>query len=209
MFIHHLPAFIPKILPRLTWECPNEIDSNAVYFTFDDGPTPEITEFVLDCLTTFSAKASFFCIGKNMLENTELTNSLVTNGHKIGNHTMNHLNAWKNNHKEYLQDYLKCNQVFTDLNIKSIGFRPPYGRINSLIYNTIAPIEPVYMWSFLSGDYNADLRTNEIIKSAKKAIKPGCILVFHDSVKAFPRLKIVLPELLEFCLQQNYSLKSL
>lgn len=205
MFIHQIPRFIPSLLPKLIWSNPVEEVNNAVYFTFDDGPTPEITNFVLDCLAQFEAKATFFCIGKNVVSNPEIALLIQANGHRIGNHTMNHANAWKYNKTEYQQNYEACEEVFEHLNIKSVGFRPPYGRIDSFIYQKMTLTTPIYMWSFLSGDYNQDLSANSIIQAGLKYIKPGSILVFHDSVKAFPRLKIVLPAILDYCIQQNYK----
>lgn len=209
MFIHQIPSIIPKILPKLTWQLKPEDGCREVYFTFDDGPTPEITNFVLECLDTYSSKATFFCIGKNMLDNPELVHLIIRNGHSIGNHTMNHANAWKHKHLSFEQEYKNCSDVLSGFDIKSAGFRPPYGRITKYIYQEITHIEQVYMWSYLSGDYNRDLSTRDIIFSAKKSIKPGCILVFHDSVKAFPHLKVLLPELIEFCQSENYILKAL
>lgn len=205
MFIHQIPAIIPKVLPKLTWQYQTKDDSREVYFTFDDGPTPEITNFVLDCLAQYEAKATFFCIGKNVVSNPEIANQIQANGHRIGNHTMNHANAWKYKREDFQKNYVACEKIFEELNIKSVGFRPPYGRVNSYIYQNMTLTTPIYMWSFLSGDYNQDLSASSIIHAGIKYIKPGSILVFHDSVKAFPRLKIVLPALLDYCIQQNYK----
>jgi peptidoglycan/xylan/chitin deacetylase (PgdA/CDA1 family) len=209
MFIHQIPSFIPKVLPNLTWKIDNEADSKEVYFTFDDGPTPEITDFVLECLAKYDAKATFFCIGKNMVSNDRLVEKICADGHAIGNHTMNHANAWKYSLATYVEDYLACSDVIRNFNIISAGFRPPYGRINPYIYKQLTQIEPVYMWTYLSGDYNADLSTQAIIRSAITGIKPGSILVFHDSLKAFPRLQVILPELLDFCQREKFTLKAL
>ena len=203
MFIHQIPSIVPNLLPKLIWSRPIDEKSNAVYFTFDDGPTPEITNFVLDCLTQFEAKATFFCIGKNVVNNPEIVNSILADGHQVGNHTMNHANAWKYSKEDYWQNYLDCEEVFRTMEIKSVGFRPPYGRVNSFIYREMSIDTPIFMWSFLTGDYNQDLSAQAIIKAGIRHIKPGSILVFHDSVKAFPRLKVVLPALLEHCRQQN------
>jgi peptidoglycan/xylan/chitin deacetylase (PgdA/CDA1 family) len=104
---------------------------------------------------------------------------------------------------------MACEKVFYEMNIKSVGFRPPYGRVNSFIYREMSLSTPIFMWSFLTGDYNQDLSTQSIIKAGIRHIKPGSILVFHDSVKAFPRLKVVLPALLDYCLQQNLKLELL
>jgi peptidoglycan/xylan/chitin deacetylase (PgdA/CDA1 family) len=205
MFIHQIPRIVPALLPKLIWSNPEGKTNNAVYFTFDDGPTPEITNFVLDCLAQYEAKATFFCIGKNVVSNPEIANQIQANGHRIGNHTMNHANAWKYKSEDFQHNYMACEEVFEQLNIKSVGFRPPYGRVNSFIYQNMTLNTPIYMWSFLSGDYNQDLSSSSIIQAGIKHIKPGSILVFHDSVKAFPRLKIILPALLDYCIQQNYK----
>lgn len=209
MFIHQIPSIIPKVLPKLTWQLQPLVNSREVFFTFDDGPTPEITNFVLESLDTYSFKATFFCIGKNMVNNPDLVNELIAKGHSIGNHTMNHSNAWKVNQPLFLKDYQLCNDVIHDFGVNSIGFRPPYGRISQYIYQNITQMERVFMWSFLSGDYNKDLKASDIIRSAKQSIKAGSILVFHDSVKAFPHLRVVLPALLEFCKRENFLLKPL
>jgi len=107
--------------------------------------------------------------------------------------------------EDYQQNYSACEEVFDQMNIKSVGFRPPYGRVNSFIYQNMTLTTPIYMWSYLSCDYNQDLSASSIIQAGIKHIKPGSILVFHDSVKAFPRLKIVLPALLDYCRQQNFK----
>lgn len=209
MFIHQIPRFIPSLLPKLTWSVPVVSESKNVYFTFDDGPTPEITNFVLDCLAEYQAKGTFFCIGKNIQNNPEIINSIIQQGHRIGNHTMNHANAWKCSSDQYQTDFQACEDILNDLGIESVGFRPPYGRINRGIYSNMTSHMSIFMWSFLSGDYNQGLTPESIIKAGKEHIKPGSILVFHDSEKAFPRLKLVLPELLAYCLQNNLIAKSL
>jgi peptidoglycan/xylan/chitin deacetylase (PgdA/CDA1 family) len=209
MFIHQIPRLIPLLFPKLVWSKTNEENSNTVYFTFDDGPTPEITNFVLDCLAKYEAKATFFCIGKNMMSNPELVKLIHQSGHSLGNHTMNHANAWKYNELDYVKEYEDCKDVFNQLGVTSVGFRPPYGRVNAYIYQQMTDETPIFMWSFLTGDYNQDLSPEAIIESGIKHLKPGSILVFHDSIKAFPRLKVVLPALLEHCLQQNYKPQAL
>ncbi len=205
MFIHQIPRIVPALLPKLVWSKPVIDDTMSVYFTFDDGPTPEITNFVLDCLAQYNAKATFFCIGKNMVAHADIVDMIKQSGHQLGNHSMNHANAWKYSKEDYFKDYQACEQIFNQMKIKSIGFRPPYGRINRTIYQDMSLISTIYMWSFLTGDYNRELSAQSIINEGIKHIKPGSILVFHDSVKAFPRLKIVLPALLEYCYQQNYK----
>ncbi len=203
MFIHQIPSFVPRIFPKLHWQGKHSQDEPHVYFTFDDGPCPEITNFVLDELNKYQAKASFFCIGKNMAEFPELTQQIIQAGHGIGNHTMHHANAWKMDQVSYLKEIDDCQQVISSFGIQSIGFRPPYGRFGKSFYRNNATNLKTYMWSILTGDYNTSLNPNHIIVSCKKALKPGAILVFHDSVKAFPLLKLILPALLQECIQKG------
>lgn len=203
MFIHQIPSFIPALLPRFTW---SKAVDRQIYLTFDDGPTPEITDFVLECLAEFEAKATFFCIGKNVVENPSIIQRIQAAGHSIGNHTMNHSNAWKMDYDAYVDDFNKCEAVFNQLAIKSIGFRPPYGRITRKMYREM---DNVILWSVLTGDYNASLSSSEIISSVLPLLKPGAIVVMHDSVKAFPRLQVILPAILRYCKEQKFVLSAL
>lgn len=203
MFIHQIPSFIPALFPRFTWSKAADL---PIYLTFDDGPTPEITDFVLECLAEYEAKATFFCIGKNVVEYPSIIQRIQAAGHSIGNHTMNHSNAWKMDYATYKADVEQCEEVFSLQNIQSVGFRPPYGRITPKMYREM---EKVILWSVLTGDYNASLNAAEIIKSILPLLKPGAIVVLHDSVKAFPRLRAILPVILSYCKEKNYSLSAL
>ena len=203
MFIHQIPSFVPALLPRFTW---SKTADRQIYLTFDDGPTPEITDFVLECLAYYEAKATFFCIGKNVLANPTLTKRIQTAGHSIGNHTMNHSNAWKMDYASFLADVEKCEDVFAQQHITSVGFRPPYGRITRKMY---LEMENVILWSVLTGDYNASLTSSAILKSVLPLLKPGAVVVMHDSVKAFPHLQVILPVILRYCQEQNFDLSAL
>ena len=203
MFIHQIPSFIPALFPRFTW---SKTDGRQIYLTFDDGPTPEITDFVLECLAEYHAKATFFCIGKNAASHPTLLNRIKSEGHSIGNHTMNHLNAWSVDFDAYQADVEACEAVFQKQGIQSIGFRPPYGRITRKMYKDIPNI---VLWSVLTGDYNASLSPEAILQSVLPLLKPGAIVVFHDSVKAAPHLKAILPAILAHCNLQNLSCSAL
>ena len=203
MFIHQIPSFIPALFPRFTW---SKAADRQIYLTFDDGPTPEITDFVLECLAEYEAKATFFCIGKNVVENPIMIQRIQAAGHSIGNHTMNHSNAWKMDYTAYQADVIKCEEVFNELQIKSIGFRPPYGRITRKMYREM---DRVILWNVLTGDYNAALSSSEIIESVLPLLKPGAIVVMHDSVKAFPHLQSILPAILCYCKEQKFTLSAL
>jgi peptidoglycan/xylan/chitin deacetylase (PgdA/CDA1 family) len=203
MFIHQIPSFIPFLFPRFTWSKESE---RQIYLTFDDGPTPEITDFVLECLAEYKAKATFFCIGKNAAAHPTLMDRIKSEGHSIGNHTMNHLNAWSVDFGAYKADMEACEAVFQKQGIQSIGFRPPYGRITRKMYQGIPSI---FLWSVLTGDYNASLSSEAILQSVLPLLKPGAIVVFHDSVKAAPHLKNILPAILAHCTSQNLSCSAL
>jgi peptidoglycan/xylan/chitin deacetylase (PgdA/CDA1 family) len=203
MFIHKIPSLMSSIFPRFTW---SKEANNEIYLTFDDGPTPEITDFVLESLAEYNAKATFFCIGKNVESNPSIISRIISGGHSIGNHTMHHYNAWKMDFASYLKDIELCDQLFQQNGIQSIGFRPPYGRITPKMYQKVPNI---ILWSVLTGDYNASLQASDIVKSIKPYLKPGAIVVMHDSVKAYPQLKNILPEILTFCSSQNLRMSAL
>jgi peptidoglycan/xylan/chitin deacetylase (PgdA/CDA1 family) len=203
MFIHQIPSFIPAIFPHFTW---TKAPDRQVYLTFDDGPTPEITDFVLECLAEFGAKATFFCIGKNVVDNPSIIQRIQAAGHSIGNHTMNHSNAWKMDYTSYKEDVKECEEVFVQQQINSIGFRPPYGRITRKMY---LGMNNVILWTVITGDYNDSLSPENILQSVLPLVKPGAIVVMHDSYKAYPRLKVILPAILAYCKEQNLVLSAL
>ena len=209
MFINEISKVLKYIFPKLIWKN-NELEiEKTIYLTFDDGPSPEITNYVLDLLTKYNAKATFFCIGNNIKSNRELAQQILKNGHKIGNHTMNHVNSWHVSANEFFNEYQLCENEINNLGTRSVGFRPPYGRINRFIYRKLINYTPIYMWSFISGDYNRNNNPNVIIKSAKKNIHPGSILIFHDSKKAFPVLSNILEPILEYGTENNFQFKTL
>lgn len=209
MFINEISKVLKFIFPKLIWKNNDLEIGKTIYLTFDDGPTPEITNYVLDLLTKYKAKATFFCIGKNLVSNSELAKKILMGGHKIGNHTMNHVNSWNVNSKDYFNEFMQCENVINTLGTNSVGFRPPYGRINYFLYKKLINYTNIYMWTFISGDYNRNNKPLLIIKSAKKNIKNGSILIFHDSQKAFPVLSHILEPILEYCSQNNFEFKTL
>ena len=209
MFINEISKVLKFIFPKLIWKNNDLEIEKTIYLTFDDGPTPEITNYVLDLLTKYKAKATFFCIGNNLVSNPELAKQILIKGHKIGNHTMNHVNSWHINSKEYFNEYMQCEDVINKLGTTSVGFRPPYGRINYFIYNKLINYSKIYMWTFVSGDYNKNNNPTSIIKSAKQNISNGSILIFHDSKKAFPVLSNILEPILDYCSKNNFEFKTL
>ncbi len=196
------PNFLRWIYPNAIWNLPS--DSKVVYLTFDDGPTPEVTEEVLQILENYQAKATFFCIGKNIEQHPELFKLVRTKAHHIGSHTYSHLNGWKSKPTDYLNDYQKGRDL-----AQSNLFRPPYGRILLKPLQTIQKQDKVIMWDILSKDYNESLTPETVLNNILRNIKPGAIIVFHDSEKAKKNVLAVLPQLLQNLKQQGYAMEAI
>lgn len=196
------PPFIRWIYPQAIWTLPGQ--GKTVYLTFDDGPTPLVTEKILDLLDDYQAKGTFFCIGKNIEQHPLLFKLIKAKGHHIGSHTYSHLNGWKTNSTNYLNDYQKGRE-FAGSNL----FRPPYGRILLNPLQTIQKQDKVIMWDILSKDYDATLPPEKILRNVLRNIKPGSIIVFHDSEKAKDNVLTVLPQLLQHLKQEGYTMDAI
>lgn len=193
------PPIFRKLYPGVTWE--RNPKEKTLYLTFDDGPDPEITPWVLQELNRFNAKATFFCIGQNVERNTQTYSDIIDSGHTTGNHTYSHLNGWKTNNQIYLQDV----KLFSAAGSRML-FRPPYGKIRfSQLDATKQLGYEVIMWSVLACDWDPRLNRELAFASLCKYSKPGSILVFHDSQKAASNLKVLLPKVLEYFSQQGYT----
>lgn len=182
-------------------------DEKIIYLTFDDGPHPEVTPFVLETLTSFNAYATFFCIGKNVAEHPELYRRIIDIGHAVGNHTHNHLNGWKTDDEVYLQDIRSASEY-----IHSNLFRPPYGRITPFQAKQLkAPAFNMHliMWSVLSADFDAKITKEECLQNVLLNTGKGSIVVFHDSAKAYDKLRYVLPKVLEHFTSEGYQFKQI
>ena len=196
------PSFLRWIYPNAIWHLPS--DRKVAYLTFDDGPTPIVTEKVLELLDKYKAKATFFCIGKNIEQHPRLFQLLIEKGHHTGSHTYSHLNGWKSQAEEYINDYMKGRELS-----QSNLFRPPYGRILLKPLQVIQKQDKVIMWDILSKDYDNDLSTEVVYANVIRNLRPGSIIVFHDSEKAKSTLLVVLPRLLEYLSQQGYVLEAI
>ena len=182
-------------------------NANSVYLTFDDGPHPTITPFVLKLLKKYNAKATFFCIGKNVELYPEIFQQIIDEGHSVGNHTHNHLNGWKTTNEEYFN-----NIDLANVHIHSKLFRPPYGRITSSQVKGIHKFFPelkIIMWDILTGDFDVNLSPEKCFQLSIKKVKEGSIIVFHDSEKAFARLEYALPKFLQYCTNMGWQMKSI
>lgn len=200
-------VLIKKLFSGYIWDIPNI--EKKIYLTFDDGPTPEITDWVLQLLKEHNAKASFFTIGKNILENPAIFKRIIAEGHNIGNHTHNHLNGWQTATKTYIENFESCNlsisNLITTANHSKI-FRPPYGKIKRQQANYIkAQGYRIIMWDVLSADFDSGITKEQCLDNVVLNIKSGSIIVFHDSVKAFENLQYVLPRTLKFITENHYS----
>jgi len=198
---------IKKIFSNYTWDVSNT--GNTVYLTFDDGPIPEITTWVLEELKKFDLKATFFCIGKNIDKYPEIFKKVISEGHAIGNHTFNHLNGWKTPTEIYIENIKLCEEVIektTNYNSRSKLFRPPYGKLKTAQARAIEKLGyEIIMWDVLSADFDTTLSKEQCLDNVLSNVKPGSIIVFHDSVKAFKNLQYVLPKTLAFLKENNFN----
>lgn len=197
MFLVKSPAIIKKYYPRLVWDIPNE--TNKIYLTFDDGPIPEITEWVLDVLKLYNIKATFFCLGCNVARNPAIYSKIINDGHVVGNHSYHHLNGWETDDGDYLNNIKKSNEL---LNTKL--FRPPYGKIKKSQIASLIEDYKIIMWDVLSGDFDSKTTPKKCYTNVTKNTKSGSVIVFHDSTKASENLKYALPRAIEYLLEQGF-----
>ncbi|GGX13507.1 polysaccharide deacetylase family protein [Aquimarina muelleri] len=206
------PRIIKKLFPKYIWDL-YDIGDNKIYLTFDDGPVPHITEFVLDQLDQYNAKATFFCIGDNIQKHPDIFNQILSAGHTIGNHTMNHLKAWKNTHDRYIQNVIDCENITKEYsNIRSTQrlFRPPYGQISLSKFKTLENTGyKIILWDVLSMDWEKTILPEECLQNVIKNTKKGSIVVFHDSVKASKNLIQTLPLVLEHFTKKGFVFDSI
>ena len=205
LFFITTPWWLRKIFPGCIWDI--KTGEKTIYLSFDDGPHPTITPFVLQELEKYNAKATFFCIGDNVKKFPEVYQQVISKGHAIGNHTMHHLNGWKTEDETYLND-IEIASKHIDSNL----FRPPYGRVKKgqikKIQQSTLKLQTI-MWSVLAGDWVSSLSPEKCFTQVKNNVYPGCIIVFHDSDKANDRMSYTLPKLLDYFTQQGYTFKKI
>lgn len=192
------PGFVHRIFHSATWK--KNKTEKILYLTFDDGPVPEITTWVLDQLKRFNAKATFFCIGKNVESNPEIYSRIIREGHSTGNHTYRHLNGWKTSNKIYFDDVRKCSEV-----VNTSLFRPPYGKLKLSQYRNLKNSFSIIMWDVLSYDFDEKISGMECFENIRKNSGSGSIIVFHDSLKAWSNLETALPETLKYFTGLGFS----
>lgn len=204
-YINNTPKLLRSLYKGRVWDIPNE--GQDLFLTFDDGPHPEVTTFVLDLLAKFNAKATFFCIGKNVEKYPAIYERILLEGHAVGNHSMNHLNASKVKDKIYLEDIAEA-QKFISSNL----FRPPYGRLSNFQQKQLQSARfnfKIIMWSVLSADFDLSISPERCLQNVLLHTKTGSIIVFHDSEKARKNLEYALPKTLEYFADKGFAFKKL
>lgn len=200
---------IKKIFSNYTWDVFDTGSENRVYLTFDDGPIPETTEWVLNELKKHNVKATFFCIGDNIDKNPEIFKKVISDGHSIGNHTFNHLNGWKTSTEVYIENTKRCEETIqknSTYNLKSKLFRPPYGKIKASESRKLRKLGyKIIMWDVLSADFDQTLSQEQCLENVTSNLRSGSIIVFHDSIKAFKNLEYVLPKTLAYLKENNFN----
>ena len=204
MRLHQLPFFIPALYPNRIWKGPSL--EQKITLTFDDGPVPGITDWVLEELEKRGMKATFFMVGENARKHPALARAVVAAGHQVGNHTCHHLAGWKTSIQAYLEDVGACDAILTDtVGEKPRFFRPPYGWMSPGQAKGIESTKRIVMWNLLSYDFDSRVSSEILIRECASRTAPGTIVVFHDQQKTQAQLKKVLPDYLDFLVGEGYT----
>lgn len=202
MYLIKTPKFIQNLFPNFTWRIPTQ--DKILYLTFDDGPIPEVTPWVLEQLAQYNAKATFFCVGDNVQKHPAVFKQVIEAGHSVGNHTHNHLNGWTSDNIPYFHNVRHCAHL-----VDSLLFRPPYGRLRPKQAQFLQRHYRIIMWDVLSGDFDPKLSNEQCFDNVIQHSKNGSIIVFHDSLKAKDKLEYVLPKVLEHFHALGYKFEKL
>jgi len=202
------PALVSRYFKNYVWDKPNT--KNKIYLTFDDGPIPEVTPWVLEVLKQYQIPATFFCVGENISKHPEIFREILKQNHSIGNHTYNHLKGWKITTENYLNNIQKTQKVINEFKVNTSLFRPPYGKMTSAQSKAILNLGfDVVMWSVLSKDYNQKLSPKQVYDNIINHTSSGSIIVCHDNIKAFKSLQQVLPKAIEALLEKGFRFDTL
>lgn len=205
IYLPKMPKFVPWLYPKRIWAF-SRSEPN-VYLTFDDGPIPEVTPWVLEQLKAYNAKATFFCIGENILKNPDIFSNIKKEGHEIGNHTYHHLKGTQIETEAYLEDIKKVEQL---IGYRPWLFRPPYGKITKAQAQRIHALKyQIVMWDVLSYDWDKTISEEKCLENILSNIQPGSIVVFHDSLKAERNMRYALPKVLEFIDKKGWKTKAI
>lgn len=202
MYLVHTPQYVQALFPGLIWKMPSR--QNEIFLTFDDGPIPEVTPWVLETLRAFDARATFFCVGDNVRKYPEVFQQILNTGHQAGNHTFNHISGWSTENITYFNNIRHCARM-----VNSNLFRPPYGKVKPSQVQFLQRHYQIIMWDVLSGDFDRDLTPEACYQNVIHHAGPGSIVVFHDSLKAETNLRYALPRVLEYFSARGYSFSAL
>lgn len=202
MYLVKTPQFIQNLFPNYTWKVPTE--EKEVYLTFDDGPIPEVTPWVLEQLAEYNAKATFFCVGENVQKHPAVFKAVKAAGHTVGNHTYNHLDGWTTDNIPYFHNTRHSARI-----TGSELFRPPYGKLKPKQAQFLQRHYRIVMWDVLSGDFDPNISKEQCLQNVIRNVAPGSIVVFHDSLKAKEKLEYVLPKVLQHLSEQGYRFEAL
>ena len=200
MLIEQPPKLLRWLYPRALWRMDKNV--KAVYLTFDDGPIPEITPWVLDLLDKYNIKATFFLVGDNVRKHPEEFKMIVERGHRVGNHTFNHISGLKYLSYNYLENTNKADEL-----INSTLFRPPHGWMRWGQYMVLKNRYKIVMWDLVTRDYSNRLNGPQVLEIVKKYVRNGSIITFHDSIKSEKNMKYALPRAIEWLKEQGYEFK--
>lgn len=198
------PKIVKRLYPSLIWNFHSEANKNKVFLTFDDGPTEDITYWILDTLDKYDAKATFFCLGKNVEQHPKPYKEIVRRGHVVGNHSYSHMKGWGQSVGRYIEDVDLANHL-----VGSNLFRPPYGRITISQARRVSERYNIIMWDVLSTDYSNMVSPKQCVNNVIKNVEGGSIVVFHDSDKASRNMKYALPRVLEYLQKNGYTCSSI
>ncbi len=203
-----MPFWVKWFFPKPVYRYPDE--ENRIYLTFDDGPDPEVTPWVLDILKQEEVKATFFCVGNQIEKYPDIFKQIIAEGHRTGNHSYKHENGWRTPATVYKNSIDQTEKLIAQHTTSSKLFRPPYGRITHKQIKLLKRANyKIIMWSVLSGDFSNNLDPDQALIYLKKHTRPGDIIVFHDSRKAFKNLKLILPGFIRHLKKEGYRLDTL
>jgi peptidoglycan-N-acetylglucosamine deacetylase len=202
MLIEQLPSFFRGAYLGVTWRKSSQ--EKKIYLTFDDGPIPEVTPWVLDVLDQYKIKATFFCVGENVMRYPDLYQELIARGHRTGNHTYNHMRGFFTGTQRYLDNVEKASGY-----IESNLFRPPHGGMRMTQYRTLRKKYDIIQWDVITRDYDKEMPKEKVLNIVEKYARNGSIIVFHDSLKAESNMRYAMPRAIEFLLEEGYQFETL
>lgn len=205
MLIERPPEWFRSLFPGVIFRLPAPAYAQQrVFLTFDDGPIPDVTPWVLDCLDKYDVKATFFMVGQNVERNPLLLKEVTDRGHHLGNHTLHHIRGIGISADKYLQDAIECEKLtYSQL------FRPPHGWLTPSQLKAVKARYKVIMYDLVTRDYSKRLTANDVVNNVKRYVRNGSIIVFHDSLKSISRIKSALPQSVEWLLDRGYKFELL